>query len=73
MVFISPLPISNSMGLGRLEAYFGSSFSSGTAFLLFLSGLVQGIMVKDTVCWSCLLCFEGPVPKDLGWTLKLTQ
>lgn len=42
MVFLSPLPISNSLGLGRLEAYFGSSFSSGTAFLLFLSGAGAG-------------------------------
>lgn len=73
MVFLSPLPISNSMGLGRLEAYFGSSFSSGTAFLCSCLGLVQGIMAKDTVCWARPPHFEGAVPEDLGWTLKLTQ
>lgn len=70
MVFLSPLPISNSMGLGRLEAYFGSSFSSGTAFLLFLSGAGAGCYGQGYCVMVLPSPFWRPCPRRPGLDFK---
>lgn len=66
MVFLSPLPISHSMGLGRLAAYFGSSFSSGTAFLLFLPGAGAGYHGQGYCMLVSPSSFWKPCPKRPG-------